>query len=438
MHTDYMPEGRPEERARLMRQVFWRIMPFVTAIYLLAIIDRQNVGFAKLQMVGHLGMTETAYGLASSLFFIGYLLLEVPSVLAQNRFGARLWLARILGTWGAVTIALGFAHSGTMFGALRFLLGAAEAGAYPGLVFYITLWFPQAYRVRAVAVLTLGSSLGNMFGALVGGPLLELDGLLGLHGWQWVFIATGVPAFLMMFVVMKWLPNGPQSARFLGDADRAWLVRTLEEEARAKPARHGSMLSALFSGRVLFLSGVYTLIMISLYGVIYWTPTVVRAFGVGSATNGLLSAAPWALTTVLLLWLPKRLEGERRSTWCMAVASAVGVVAFVVTTQADSNTVRFLGLLIGTPCISLLLPCFWPLPSRTLSGAQAAGGIALISTIGSIGGFIAQNLMPWVARHGGAPAIAMLVPAGCLGVLALGSFVALLRPGGERPVAHAH
>lgn len=428
MQADYTPE----QQADLMRRIFWRIMPFVTLIYLLAIIDRQNVGFAKLQMVGDLGMTETAYGLASSLFFIGYLLLEVPSVLAQNRFGARAWLARILGTWGAVTIALGFAHTGTMFGALRFLLGAAEAGAYPGLIFYITLWFPQAYRLRAVAVLTLGSSLGNMFGALVGGPLLELDGVLGLRGWQWVFIVTGVPAFAMMFVILRWLPDSPKTATFLPEAGRDWLSRTLEAEAKSKPPAHGSMWAALFSGRVLFLSGVYTLIMISLYGVIYWTPTVVRAFGVSSSMNGLLSAAPWLLTTLLLLWLPKRISGARRAMQCIAIASTLGVIAFGLTTQFENNTARFLGLLIGTPCISLLLPCFWPIPSRTLSGVQAAGGIALISTVGSVGGFIAQNLMPWVARHGGAPVVAMLVPAACLGLLAIGACLALAR-GGRDP-----
>jgi len=421
-----------DEQTALIKRLFWRLMPFVTAIYLIAIIDRQNVGFAKLQMVGHLGMTETAYGLASSLFFIGYLLLEVPSVMMQNKFGAKLWLARILGTWGAVTIALGFAHTGTAFGALRFLLGVAEAGSYPGLIFYLTLWFPKAYRVRAIAVLTLGSSLGNAIGALMGGPLLELDGVLGLHGWQWVFIATGVPAVAMMFIVLKWLPDSPARADFLKEKERQWLEKTLDEEAGGRVKGHGSFAAALVSPRVLFLSLVYTLIMISLYGVIYWTPTVVRAFGVSGSTNGLLSATPWLVTTVLLLWLPKRMEGARRSLIAMTTLSVIGLAAFVGSTLAGDNTLRFLAIVIGTPCISLLLPCFWPLPSRTLSGAQAAAGIAMISTIGSIGGFVAQNLMPWVAKVGGAPVYAMLVPAACLGALALGSAIALGR-GGPTP-----
>ncbi|MEU1980884.1 MFS transporter [Nocardia sp. NPDC019395] len=431
MHTDLSTS----EKARVVRRLFWRLMPFVTVIYLIAIVDRQNVGFAKLQMVDHLGITETAYGLASSLFFIGYLLLEVPSVLAQNRFGARLWLARILGSWGLVTVALGFAQSGTMFGALRFLLGVAEAGAYPGLVFYLTLWFPLAYRVRALAVLTLGSSLGNAIGALTGGPLLELDGTFGLHGWQWIFLATGVPAVAMMFVVLRWLPDTPHTANFLNDRERGWLLRTLADESEPKQSSHGNVLSALINPRVLFLSGVYTLIMISLYGVIYWTPTVVREFGVGGTANGVLSATPWLVTTALLLWLPKRLEGPRRSLIGMAVLAGIGLLGFGCSTLVEGNALRFVAIVIGTPCISLLIPCFWPMPSRILSGARAAGGIALISTIGSIGGFIAQNLMPWIAHLGGAPVYAMLVPAFCLGALAVGSFVALVQGSGRTSVS---
>ncbi|OZF07745.1 hypothetical protein CH300_04825 [Rhodococcus sp. 15-1154-1] len=415
-----------EEESRLVRRLFLRLMPFVAVIYLIAIIDRQNVGFAKLQMVDHLGMTETAYGLASSVFFIGYLLLEIPSVLAQSRFGARRWLARILGTWGLVTIALGFTQTGTMFGALRFLLGVAEAGAYPGLVFYLTLWFPLAYRVRALAILTLGSSVGNALGAFMGGPLLDLDGTLGLHGWQWVFLATGVPAVAMMFVVLKWLPDTPKTAPFLTDRDRGWLTRTLTNEAGPQGA-HGSVRSAFGSPRVWFLAGVYTLIMISLYGVIYWTPTVVREFGVNGTMNGILSATPWVLTTILLVLLPRRLEGRRRSMVGMTVFAGVGLGAFACSTLIDSNILKFLAITVGTPCISLLIPCFWPMPSRSLSGARAAGAIALISTIGSVGGFIAQNLMPWVANIGGSPAFAMLVPASCMGALAAGSAIAVTR-----------
>ncbi|MBV9457283.1 MAG: MFS transporter, partial [Bradyrhizobium sp.] len=175
----------------LMYRIMWRIMPLMVAFMMLSVIDRSNVSYAKLQMVSGLGMSETAYGLASSLFFIGSLIFEVPSALAAHRFGARFWFARILLTWGLLTVLLGFTFSGSLFAAFRFLIGAAEAGAYPGIIYYLTLWFPKRYRVQALALMTIGSPLGNMFGSLFGGLLLNLDGVLGLGGWQWVFIATG-------------------------------------------------------------------------------------------------------------------------------------------------------------------------------------------------------------------------------------------------------
>ena len=200
----------------LMYRIMWRIMPLMVALMMLSVIDRSNVSYAKLQMVSGLGMSETAYGLASSLFFIGSLVFEVPSALAAHRFGARLWFARILLTWGLLTVLLGFTFSGSIFAAARFLIGAAEAGAYPGIIFYLTLWFPKRYRVQAVALMTIGSPLGNMFGSLFGGLLLNLDGALGLAGWQWVFIATGMPAVLLFVLIMKYLPVSSAIARSPG------------------------------------------------------------------------------------------------------------------------------------------------------------------------------------------------------------------------------
>ena len=211
----------------LMYSIMWRIMPLMVALMMLSVIDRSNVSYAKLQMVSGLGMTETAYGLASSLFFIGSLVFEVPSALAAHRFGARLWFARILLTWGLLTVLLGFTFSGSLFAAARFLIGAAEAGAYPGIIFYLTLWFPKRYRVQAIALMTIGSPLGNSFGSLFGGLLLNLDGALGLAGWQWVFIATGVPAVVLFVLIMKYLPNGPQDATFLSARERSWLTAEL-------------------------------------------------------------------------------------------------------------------------------------------------------------------------------------------------------------------
>jgi MFS family permease len=408
------------DEAKLMSRIIARVMPILMLVYLVAVIDRSNIGFAKLQMAHELKMSEQAFGLASSLFFVGYLICEIPSTLAIHKFGARAWLTRILVSWGAVTVAMAFVNSDWMFTLMRFLLGIAEAGAYPGIIYVTSIWFPQAYRVRVMGIITLGSAFGNMFGALASGPLLDLHGLLGLSGWQWVFIVTGTPAVLLGFLTFALLPNRPDEAEFLDAAEKTWLTRRLEDESAAKQEGH-SLWQVLWDGRVWFLSAVYALILTSLYGVIYWTPTVIRAFGVSGTQNGVLTALPWLVTVPMLLILPKRLREHRSVIWAMIALSTVGVIAFALATVVPENWMRLSAMVVGTPCISLLLPCFWSLPSRFLTGERAAAGIGAISMLGSFGGFAAQNLMPMAAQMSGSAAAAMLVPAVCLGLLAAGA-----------------
>jgi MFS family permease len=414
------PEDHELNEDAVMRRITLRVVPLTVLIYLIAIIDRANVGFAKLQMVSDLHMTEQLYGLASSLFFIGYLSLEIPSALAVHRFGARAWFARILFTWGLFTIAGAWVTSGSMFAALRFFVGCAEAGAYPGIIYYFTLWFPKVYRARVLGFLTLGSAFGNMFGSLVSGALLDLDGALGLSGWQWVFIATGLPAILLTPIVLAFLPNVPAKAAFLSETEKAWLLAEMSKEA--PPAHSGNPFTAIWDRRVLLLSLTYMLILASLYGVIYWLPTVVKAFGATGTQNGILSSIPWMIAAVFLIILPRRLRKERVVLTAMVVISAVGLVCFYLSTMVPENWMRLVAMSIGTPCISLLFPCLWFLPSLFFTGTRAATAIATISTIGNLGGFFAQNAMPWVAQMAGAPVAAMLVPSICLtavGILAL-------------------
>jgi MFS family permease len=413
------------DEAKLMSRIIARVMPILMLVYLVAVIDRSNIGFAKLQMAHELKMSEQAFGLASSLFFVGYLICEIPSTLAIHKFGARAWLTRILVSWGAVTVAMAFVNSDWMFTLMRFLLGIAEAGAYPGIIYVTSIWFPQAYRVRVMGIITLGSAFGNMFGALASGPLLDLHGLLGLSGWQWVFIVTGTPAVLLGFLTFALLPNQPDEAEFLDAAEKAWLTRRLADESAAKQEGH-SLWQVLWDGRVWFLSAVYALILTSLYGVIYWTPTVIRAFGVSGTQNGVLTALPWLVTVPMLLILPKRLREHRSVIWAMIALSTVGVIAFALATVVPENWMRLSAMVVGTPCISLLLPCFWSLPSRFLTGERAAAGIGAISMLGSFGGFAAQNLMPMAAQMSGSAAAAMLVPAVCLGLLAAGAALQLV------------
>jgi MFS family permease len=419
------------DEERLISRLTWRLMPLLTILFLVAFIDRQNVGFAKLQMVGALGLTEADYGLGSSLFFISYLVFEIPSTLALHRFGARNWLARIMFTWGVVTVLLAFTWSGTSFYVLRLLLGVAEAGLYPGLLYTLTLWFPQRHRTRVLGIFTLGSALGNMLGALIGGPLLDLDGLFGFAGWQWVFLVTGAPPILLTPIVLIFLPKGPAGAPFLSPAERSWLTGQLAAE-KSTTATEGRPYAALWDWRVLGFALVYMLMSTSLYGVTYWLPTVVKGFGVTATENGLLNAIPWALAGFMLTWLPRRLRRDGAMLRAVAIIALAGICCFVASTLLPGNTLRFIALALGAPCLSLLYPCFWSVPPRFFSGARAAASIAAINSIGNLGGFWGQNLMPWVGAATKSTIAPMLVPALCLTVLGIAAVVAQRMLGKKR------
>jgi len=413
-------DGR-EDRA--IKKAAWRLLPLLILLYLVAYIDRQNVSFAKLQMVDSLGLTEVAYGLGASLFFIGYLIFEVPSNMALHKLGARRWIARIMLTWGLVTVALAWTGSTTMFYILRFLLGAAEAGLYPGIIYYMTLWFPARYRVQVVGYFTLGSSLGNMIGALVNGFLLDMGGTFGLAGWQWVFLATGIPPVVLTFVTLRFLPDSPRQARFLDTAEREAIVAAVARDM-PKTVRHGNPLAVLLQGRIFVLAFFYMMISIAIYGIGYWLPTVVHGFGVSSSVNGMLNMIPWFLTSLVLLWLPGRLRTQTAILRCVGVAVVLGVLCFCISTFATSPAVELAALAIGAPCLYVMIPCFWSVPPRLLAGAEAAAGIAAINALANIGGFIGQNIMPWVKAATGNVTAPMLVPAGCLLMLGLGAILA--------------
>jgi MFS family permease len=416
---------------RLIKRLIWRLMPLLTILFLVSFIDRQNVGFAKLQMVSALGMTENAYGLGASLFFIAYLVFEIPSTLAVYKYGARIWMARIMLTWGIVTVLLGFVQSETAFYILRCLLGVAEAGLYPGILFYMTLWFPQRHRTRVLGLFTLGSACANALGSLLGGPLLELDGTLGLGGWQWVFIATGLPPIILTVIVLKFLPSGPAEARFLSPVEKTWLTDRLAAE-KSETVTVGNPYGALLDWRVLGFAFIYMMMSTSLYGVSYWMPTVVKGFGVSPTVNGLLNTIPWAFSAFMLAWLPARLRRDRIMLSAVVVIAVCGVACFVASTQLPSNTLRFAALILGAPCIQLLYPCFWSLPPRFFSGARAAASLAAINSIGNLGGFWGQNLMPQIATSTHSTILPMLLPAACLTILGVAALIARTKLGGER------
>jgi MFS family permease len=416
-------EDRPDTVAKITR----RLLPFVGIIYLIAYVDRQNVSYAKLQMVGDLGLTEYAYGLGASLFFIGYFLLEVPSNVILERVGARRWFARIMVTWGAVTIALAFTRNAPMFYVLRFLLGACEAGFFPGVLYLLTIWFPYRYRARMVGSFMFYSAIANAIGAPLGGAMLSLDGTLGLKGWQWVFFVTGIPAIIAGIVTLFYLHDRPEDAPFLDVDEKRWLRATLAEEDRlAGKTRHGNPFKALLDKRVVFMALWYVSLPLGAYGISYWLPTIVKGFGVSNMVNGLINIIPWALVALALWSLPK-LAGKWGGgvTFWIAGPALFGAVCLLLSVYIPDSAIKFAFICFAAAGIFAAQPFFWSVPSSFLTGASAAAGLAAINSVGNLGGFIAQNVVPWIRDQTGSNETPMLFVSACVFVGGVMTFVVL-------------
>ncbi len=409
-----MPDPSADMERATIGRVTRRLMPLFCLMYLIAYIDRQNVSYAKLDMVQALGLSEAAYGLGASLFFIGYFLFEAPSNLILARVGARMWFARIMFTWGLVTLALGFTQNATMFYILRFLLGAAEAGFFPGVLYVLTLWYPQAHRARMVGLFMIASAAANAVGAAIGGLLLDMDGLLGLAGWQWVFLVTGLPAVLLAPYVLMRLPNGPSQARWLPEPQRAWLAGALDGERGGEADDHRGAWKAIFDPRVLLLAGLYIGMPLGAYGLSYWLPTIVKSFGVSNTVNGLINIIPWLLVGVALWFVPRHAARHGASAWHIAGPTLIAAAALVLSVVLPGPALKFAMLCIAAPAVFAAQPVFWSLPPSFLSGPRAAAGIAAINAIGNLGGFFAQNLVPLVRDATGSDLAPMLALAAVL------------------------
>ncbi|MBJ6120967.1 MFS transporter [Sphingomonas mollis] len=403
-----------------VRRVTWRLMPFLGLLYLIAYIDRQNISYAKLQMVDALGLSEAAFGLGASLFFIGYFLFEVPSNLLLHRVGARVWFARIMASWGVVTLLLAFTPNATAFYILRFLLGVAEAGFFPGVLYVLTLWFPARHRARAVGLFMLASAVANAVGAAIGGFLLDQGGTWGLAGWQWVFLATGLPAILLAPAVLFLLPRAPDSVRWLTAEQKAWLAEELAEPPAAVAAEQGHALTALRDRRVVLLCLVYVGFPLAAYGLSYWLPTIVRGFGVSNTVNGFLNIIPWTLVGLALWVVPRHAARFRNQIWHAAGPALIGAVLLVASVIVDDVVIRFVLLSFAAAAIFAGQPVFWTLPPRFLSGARAAAGFAAINSVGNLGGFVAQAVVPAIRDRTGGDTGPMLFLAACLSASALG------------------
>ncbi|NTJ43332.1 MFS transporter [Agrobacterium larrymoorei] len=400
----------------LISKITWRLMPFLGILYLIAYIDRQNVSYAKLQMVGDLGLSEYAYGLGASLFFIGYFIFEVPSNLLLTRFGASRWFARIIISWGMVTIALAYTSSPTMFYILRFLLGVCEAGFFPGVLYLLTIWFPRDYRARMVGLFMIFSALANAIGAPLGGMLLDLDGLFGYAGWEWVFLATGIPAVIAGIVTIFYLDDTPEKAKFLTQPEKDWLKQRIASENSGMEEHAEDGFRALINPRVLFMSLCYIGFPLAAYGLSYWLPTIVKSFGVSNTANGFINIIPWIVVAVALYVIPNAADRSEKKTIYIVGPAFTGAFCLLMSALVSQPVLQFAFLCIAAGGIFAGQPVFWSLPGRFLKGAGAAAGLAAINSVGNLGGFIAQNVVPWIKDQTGSTIAPMFFLAACLAV----------------------
>ncbi len=410
--------------ASVMKKAGLKIIPLMVMLYVIAYIDRQNIGFAKLHMVDSLGLSETAFGLGASLFFIGYLFFEVPSNVFLHRVGARVWFARIMLTWGAITVVMAFTTNATMFYVLRFLLGAAEAGLYPGLLYYMTKWFPLAHRPRVVGYLIMASLVANLIGAPLNGMLLSIHGAFNLEGWQWIFIGTGLPAVLLILPILLWLPDSPEKAPFLTREEKIWLNDALQKEQQQHQDTHVTgILKTLKDSRVLLLALVLGFISFGAYGLSYWMPTIVKGFGVSDLTNGFINMLPWLMAILMLWWMtrdPSRTRDPVKNIALPMFIAAIflmGSAAFIA-----MPVVSFFCITLVIMAIFAIQPCFWTL-TRFLGNTAAAAGLAAINSLANLGGFFAQNTVPAVRDYTGSISAPMYYLGSCM---AVGGVVTLL------------
>ncbi|MFK0378731.1 MFS transporter [Pandoraea sp. NPDC090278] len=379
-------------------QLFRRILPFLILCYIVAFLDRVNVGFAALHMNGDLGFTATVYGFGAGIFSIGYFVFEVPSNLILHRVGARIWIARIMVTWGIVSAGFAFISGEASFYVMRFLLGVAEAGFFPGIVLYLSLWFPGRAMARATAIFILGLPLAVLIGAPLSTWILtSFHEFAGLRGWQWMFLLEGGLAVVVGVVAYFKLGNAPDKATWLNESQREWLVHTLAQEKAAKErARQYGVMETLLSGKVLLLAFAIFCNITALFGITLWMPQIIK--GIGGLDNtqaGLLSAVPYVCAGVAMVANARHSDktGERR--WHILLPAAIGAIGLVMAGNAASPYVGILGLCIAAAGILASNILFWPMVPMFLTGAAAAAGIGLVNSVGNLGGFVGPYLTGW-------------------------------------------
>ncbi len=413
-----------EEQA-ILSKTTWRLLPLLFLCYIVAYIDRINVGFAKLQLQQALGVDPAVfgkvYGLGAGLFFIGYFLFEVPSNLILHRVGARIWIARIMVLWGLISMGMMFIKGPVVFYCMRFLLGAAEAGFFPGVILYLTYWFAARERAKTVALFATGGVIAGIIGSPISGGILGWDGIAGLAGWQWLFLIEGVPAVLLGVLVLVFLPNSPRQARWLTEAQSHWIESRLANEAAllAQHQRH-RLADAFTSSRVWLLCLLYFLLNVGGYGYEMWLPSIVKEFsGTSNAVVGFLNAVPYLVAAIAMLLVGRYSDRTGHRRWPVALGALASAVGFGLSGWLHNPYLAMAALILAFAGLKSTLGPFWALGTAFLRGTAAAGGIALINSVGNLGGFAGPYLVGVIKDQTGSNQTALVMLGGSLLAMAL-------------------
>jgi MFS family permease len=408
---------------RTYRKVDVRIVPFLFLCYILAYLDRVNVGFAKLQMLKDLSLSDAAFATGAGIFFIGYFFFEVPSNVLLKKYGARMWIARIMISWGVISACMIFVKGQWSFYAMRFLLGLAEAGFFPGVIFYLTLWYPSKIRSTRTAWFVAAIAVSGVVGNPVSGWIMDtLSGAMNLAGWQWLFLAEGIPSIVVGIWVIFYLESSIEEAKWLISEEKLLLARNLEAEDQHKTEH--KLRDAFISGKVWALCAIYFTLMIGLYGITFWLPTIVKEFGLkGYLRVGLITAIPYGVAVSGMIFLSNHSDktGERRLHYVgNVVAGAMGLVLSGV--FASNPVLAIIFLSVGTLGVIGSMPLFWPLPSAFLAGTAAAAGIGIVNSVGNLGGYFGPNIPIWARHFSSDPSAALYITAAILMVGAVLTF----------------
>ncbi|PAA06138.1 MFS transporter [Pseudomonas fragi] len=397
------------------RKTAWRVIPLLMVCYLVAYLDRVNVGFAKLQMLDDLKFSEAVYGLGAGVFFVGYLMFEIPSNIALHKFGARRWIARIMMTWGLLSAAMMFVETPMSFYLLRFLIGIAEAGFFPGIIFYLTTWFPSHRRGVMISLFIAALPISSMLGSLISGLIMQtLDGVAGYAGWQWLFVIEGLPAVALGAAVFFLLRDRIADARWLSAEEKRGMQAALDRETRAKS--HHSVRDGLLNPKIWLLGAVYFCLVLGQYVISFWMPTIIRNSGVAEPwAIGVLSAIPYSVAAVSMVLVGRSSDRVREYRWHLAICAFIGAGGVVFGTLFGASLwLSMIGLTVGTAAMISSLPVFWGMPTAVVGGAAAAAGIALINSLGNVAGFFSTIVVGWLTQLTGNTQAAMYFMAAAL------------------------